>query len=354
MVKRKWRKYRLSRFFLVAYLFGIGLGFGLFQAEALGAEPQGGLNTIVSPWRGELLDGKQGAFYLKIQLEGFKGSPLLASDIRIVLVNIIAQTNYVFSHKLSTLDGFPRELWKVPNGKYSVARIEFIDPDGVRRQSVNFGQKFVIPKACLANLGKWTLSPKSPGSKTEGNASQNSNLAVGFEMVPNSYTEEGPKAESAIGAVVDGASGLIQKVFGGKRAVLAATGGGGANTSGGDLRAVVKFTRNIVMFFKLDLFKQNFMAKDVAAVLSTVDPAVRQCYIDRLDEINGENNVLKGTVALKILLSKATGTMKKIKVGESTLNDPKLIRCMTLELGKLSFPLKENAIGELTYTFDLR
>jgi hypothetical protein len=104
------------------------------------------------------------------------------------------------------------------------------------------------------------------------------------------------------------------------------------------------------MFYKLDLMKHNDHAKAIAGVLTVYDPNIRKCYTDRLDD----NDSLKGDVKFTFLLSKQTGTMAKLKRTGGSLGDPKLAECMYYELSQIQFPVSENMIGELTYTFDLQ
>ena len=46
--------------------------------------------------------------------------------------------------------------------------------------------------------------------------------------------------------------------------------------------------------------------------------------------------------------------MSKLRHTGGSLDDPKLIQCIFQQLGRIQFPVKENMLGELTYTFDFQ
>jgi len=294
--------------------------------------------NLVSPWRGALLESRQGAFYVKVALEGFKSNSLtgyVAGSVQITLTNLISQSTYMFTHRVADIEGFPAEMWRLPSGKYAVSKVELTDMAGkVRIYQEPKPRTFVVARQCLANFGLWKLRPVG-----------NQGLSVEFAMLPNSYTEEGRKSESSVAAVINGESGIVQEVFAGKKRLQ-----NPASDGSDGLRAVVTTTRNISLFYKLDLFKHNHRARDVAAVLNSFDGKIRECYTDALDQ----NSALKGQLTLQFLLSPQTKTMRKLKPAGGTLSDPKVVECVVLALGQLSFPINETMIGELTYSFDYK
>jgi hypothetical protein len=298
--------------------------------------------TIVSPWKGEYFSGKQGGLYVKIATEKFAASAqtkFLTGNIQITAYNLLSKRTYIVSHKMARIDGYPAEIWKLPSGKYELRSIEMVDTAGVRRRWVT-GLKnrktFIVKRQCLSNLGLWTLRPFGKDK-----------LSVKFEMIPNSYSEMGAKKESSVAVVLDGFSGLVQEQFGGKR-VLA--GADDDHSGKNEIRAVITYTRQISMFYALNLFRHNYLAQAVSQVLIVYDPNLRRCYTDRLEY----NENLRGDVKFTFLLSKASGTMTKLKNTGGSAADPKLVRCMYLELAQIQFPVKENIVGEVTYTYDIR
>lgn len=316
--------------------FVLALAAGLL----VGAGP-----LTLNEWKGEYFDKRQGGLYLKVALKNFKGSAqtkYITGNVQVVVWNLLKKKAYLISHPLGDDPAaFPRDMYKLPSGKYEVKQVVMVDAAGVKRiwKSENEGEKqtFLVKRQCLSNLGLWTLSPED---KT--------GLAVKFAMIPNTYKEEGDKKDSSVAAVLNGFTGLIQEKVGGKKVLK------GAETNyenANELRATITFTRQIAMFYKLDLFRHNHHGKAIANVLSVYDPNLRRCYTDRLDF----NDALRGDVKFTFLLSKQTGTMSKLKAsGGSAAGDPKLVECMYNELAAISFPVPENMIGELTYIYDVK
>jgi len=297
---------------------------------------------ITEPWKGEYFTAKQGGLYVKLLPKNFAPSAqtkFLTGNVQITVYNLLTKQLHMVSHSLGKVEGFPREIWKLSSGKYEIRSIEMIDMAGQKRRWVsgpNSRKTFIVSRQNISNLGLWTIAPFGKGK-----------LTVKFDMIPNSYSETGSKVESSVGAVIDGFSGLIQERFAGKRVIEGSDDGYSTNKQ---LRATAMFTRQISMFYALNLFRHNNMAREVSNVLVVYDPNIRRCYTDRLDE----REDLRGDVKFTFLLSKATGTMNKVKSTGGTANDPKLVRCMYLELGQMQFPVEENMVGEVTYTFDVQ
>lgn len=310
-------------------------------ALTLGAGPM-----PLNEWKGEYFDQKQGGLYLKVALKGFKGgkqTSVITGNVQVTIWNILKKKAYLVSHPLSGADAedaHPRDLWKLPSGKYEIKQIVMVDANGQKRvwkAEDEDKRTFLIKRQCISNLGMWTLSPDG---KTA--------LKAKFEMIPSAYEEDGDKSESSVAAVLNGYTGLIQEKIGGKKVLRGADNN---YEKSNEMRATITFTRQIAMFYKLDLFRHNYHGRAIANVLSVYDPNLRRCYTDRLDF----NDALRGDVKFTFLLSKQTGTMSKLKAtGGTAAGDPKLVECMYNELGAISFPVPENMIGELTYIYDVK
>lgn len=306
------------------------------------ADAKKAVNYTASPWKGEYFTQKQGGFYVKMLLKDFAASAqtkFLTGNIQVIAYNLLSKRQYIINHKMALTDGFPAEIWKLSSGKYEIRSIAMVDMAGVLRRwssGPDDRRTFLVPRQSLSNLGLWTLKPFGKDK-----------LSVKFDMIPNSYTESGSKSESSVAAVVDGFSGLIQQKIGGKKVIDGADDGYGGSKQ---IRATMTYTRQIAMFYALNLFRHNYLAQQVSQVLVVYDPNLRRCYTDRLEY----NEALKGDVKFTFLLSKSTGTMTRIKQSGGTMTDPKLIRCMYLELGAIQFPVSENIVGEVTYSFDVR
>lgn len=291
----------------------------------------------VKEWRGELVRPHEGVLYWRTALQGF--SKDVSSHITVIFYNIILQKNVVISQAQSPVDRFPREIWRVPSGKYAIDHIELIDGRGVRRtwqRSASSQVLIIVPRNMLSNLGIWKVTP-------EGAAG----LKVQFAPGKNVYSEEGPKTESSIAAVVNGFTGIVQEVFGGKKVI---TGSDANYSDSSQLRSVATTTRHIAMLYRLNLLKDENLNKDIVQTLSGFDSNFRGCYSRAL---NG-NLKLRGNIVLKVLISDKTGTMKQIRKTGGTLMDGDISDCLITELMQIPLPVHKNMIGELTFFFDMK
>lgn len=290
-------------------------------------------------WKGEHFDKAQGGVFLRILFAGFRSTTptrAMLGPVRITLSSLLDGKIYLITHEISSLGTGPRQIWKLPSGKFEIETVSTIDPFGTKRQwkKVKKGEKIVIVRRqCLSNLGTWHISP-----------SGGDGLSLSISMTPNDYQEEAPKAESSVAAVVDGLSGMVQEILGGKRVLKASERNFESKT---DMRHTVKYIRQISMFYRLDLFKHNYHGREIAKVLDTNDGIIRNCYSSALDA----NETLKGDLHFTFLLSTKSGTMMKLRHSGGGILDPKMINCVYTALGQMQFSVPENMIGDLRYTF---
>lgn len=293
-------------------------------------------------WKGEHFDKAQGGAYLRTSLLGFKASAqtrFMTGPIQITLENLLDKKVYILSYDPGELAMRSRQIWKFPAGKFLVKAISLVDTTGARRTwspSKSDRRIVIIRRHCLSNLGRWALAPVGANG-----------LRVQFAMAPNDYREEGTKRDSTVAAVVDGFSGLVQDELGGKRVLAAAKKGFESKT---EMRQVVKFTRQISMLYRLDLFKHNYQSKQIAQVLDLHDGMIRRCYTDALDAQDG----IHGDLRFTFLLSKDTGTMHKLRHTGGMITDPKMINCVYLSLAQMQFAATQNMVGEIRYTYDVK
>jgi len=293
--------------------------------------------VAVKEWKGEYFSRKEGGLFVKTIASGFR-VPALA-NVQVTVYGIIQQKYYTFSNTQVTPDAAPREIWKLPSGKYQVSRIDFTDGAGVRRMWLAKQDKpisFLIPRVMLSNLGLWTLSPEGV-----------SGLGVKFETAPNTYIEKNPKKDSSVAAVINGFTGSIQQIIGGKQVVDAADKGYSDQNS---IRATASFTRQIAMFYKVNLFKHNRYSKDVLGSLAAFDANLRSCYTVALEK----NSALKGDLVLQILASAKTGTIRQATRSKGTISDGAMIDCILAEIQQIPMPVQENMVGELTFMFEAK
>ncbi len=115
------------------------------------------------------------------------------------------------------------------------------------------------------------------------------------------------------------------------------------------MHAVASTTRQISMFFRLDLYKDNAFNSDVIQALQGFDSKLRGCYTGALNE----NNALRGNIVLKLLISEKTGTIRQIRRSGGSLVDGGLTNCLVKELLQIPLPVRKNMIGELSFMFDM-
>jgi hypothetical protein len=123
-----------------------------------------------------------------------------------------------------------------------------------------------------------------------------------------------------------------------------------STTDGEVILARYQATRFIKMLYKVDLRKNNGYARMVAEPITANEEKLRNCYSNRLDY----EPKLKGELALRFYLDKSSRTMQNITKTGGTINDTRLISCLTGELSKITFKTPHSMPGQLTYLFDVK
>lgn len=113
--------------------------------------------------------------------------------------------------------------------------------------------------------------------------------------------------------------------------------------------ATYRVLRQVSMFYKLDLLKDNVLTAAMADIMRTNDEKIRECYVSRLEEAP----TLKGQIALSFLVSKASGGIRRVSQVGGTLTDRPLLGCISRELAKLSLNPPKSLRGRLVYSFDV-
>jgi len=288
----------------------------------------------IKEWKGEYFKEKEGAVFVKTLTADFPKA--VTGKVQIVLYGIIQQQSFMFSNTQVDPSAPPREIWKLPSGKYRVDKIELTDAAGVKRvwtSNPKAPLAVLVPRVMLSNLGLWTIRPAG----TNG-------LNIKFAMVPNSYTEKAAAKDSSVAAVVNGFTGSIQKVIGGKKVLQ------GAEKQYSDentIRATATFTRQIEMFYRIELFKHNKYGKDVMQAIAAFDAPIRRCYTTALES----NGSLKGDLVFQVIASAKTGSIRQARKSRGAINDGTMTDCIIAELEQIPMPIDENMIGELFFTF---
>ena len=291
----------------------------------------------VKEWRGEYFKKKEGGVFVKTTAVGFPRP--VTSNVQITVFGIIQQQHYTFSNTQVAAGALPREIWKFQSGKYRLDRVELLDHAGVKRAWVanpNSPMAILVPRVALSNLGLWTISPAGA-----------TGLSIKFQMIPNSYSEKGAASDSSVAAVINGFTGSVQQVIGGKKVIE------GAERDYSDdntLRATASFTRQIGMYYRVDMFKHNKYAKDIMSAISAFDPKIRECYTRALNR----NGALKGDLVFQVVASVKTGTIRQARKSKGSIDEGTMIDCIIEELVQIPMPVQENMLGELTFIFEVK
>jgi hypothetical protein len=114
--------------------------------------------------------------------------------------------------------------------------------------------------------------------------------------------------------------------------------------------ATYRARREVAMFYRVDLRRDNAHSPAVAGVIRANDARLRTCYTDRLAEAPD----LKGQMVFSFRLSRRSGTMSRIARVGGSLDDKRLEQCLRQRLAKLAFHPPRDMGGTLAYDFDAR
>ena len=105
--------------------------------------------------------------------------------------------------------------------------------------------------------------------------------------------------------------------------------------------------RQIGMFYKLDLAKDNDQARSMVEIMRLFDERLRTCYTDRLED----QPDLSGLLIVRFKLQKNTSNMRKIKRAGGDLSDREMFRCVKRQLASMPFDPPRDIQGTLYYRF---
>jgi hypothetical protein len=294
-------------------------------------------DLLVDEWRGNGFMEDHGGFYIRVSLKDFPASEqttFMTTPIKFFLKNIETNNTHVFSHGITEVAFKNQQIWTLPVGRYRLSRIELIDLFGVKRSWSPIKEVvFTIKNRSISNFGFWLIRPW-----------ERAELFIGYKPTKNSYTESNSKEDSMVMEVIDGLTGASQEVFSGKN--------GGIETESPfgrkEVLSNIKSKRQIAMYYTLNLGRQNRQSQKIIRVIDVNDGAIRQCYLDLLNQ----DAKAKGNVKFSFLISKKTGVMQRITYGGGSLKKDTFLKCMTNSLGHLQFPVRESMLGELAFTFN--
>lgn len=112
--------------------------------------------------------------------------------------------------------------------------------------------------------------------------------------------------------------------------------------------ASYRLARQISMFYRLDLRKDNAHSLRVAAAMREHDNVLRDCYMKRLDD----SPQLRGNVELTFALSKTAQAFTEINHVGGSMKDKSLVGCLKQRLAEIPFSPPHDIHGSLNYSFN--
>ncbi len=310
------------------------LGFLLATWALLQAWAQN-LYTPLELWRGEYLQANQGAFYVRLKLQDFKSSSRgqsITTNVFIHLVDERQNKRYVLSQALGE-ETDPLQIWKIPQGHYTMQKLTLNDNTGRTRQWLSPGKpQITIRKFFLTNMGLVTLSPF-----------EKTGLKLRFQSQPNLY-QNSYAHESFIG-VVDGYTNKAQAKLGGKEVMINAQ---KEYSSANEARAVFSHKRDIQMIYRINLVNAPQLNARVAQTFANQDLDLRRCYMEELDR----NEALRGNASFRFQIARSDGTMQKIAYRGGSLKSNRVVQCLYFNMGKMQFPIATDVAGDINFFFN--
>ncbi len=275
-------------------------------------------------WEGEDIDAKDGGLFISFQLSE-ASQDALQSDISMSVVNLITKKVFEFSQPAGKSD--QPIIWRFPSGKYGIRTIKALGADG-KVYNAKFkkksGRKFIVRKRFLSNLSTLIITTE-PGEI----------LSIQIQRAKSRYNPTDAVILKNFKGVTNGFKGKVEIEF-------------GKDPPPDSAQSESKANREIGMFFRLNLFKNNAMAPMVAAAIASVDSQIRDCYGDALQRLGD----IRGDAKFKFALAKQAGPFKKISIGTGSIGDQQFHECMLVALQQLKFPEIKAMLGELVYYFE--
>lgn len=275
-------------------------------------------------WNGEALARDEGVLYIQGSIINADAQPK-GGAFTALLQGQTTKLMYQLYFEALDIGMHPDRVWKLKADRYLILDLKHIDKQGKSWQWRGPYRAPVLVKAqALANGGIWYLVQLKQAGK----------LSFLIKSAKNVFRVE--KTQGSLTEVFDALSGAQQLSFRQRSAERA-----------GEIRAVMRSTRTISLFYKIDLFRQNHYAQDVMEVIQTHDADLRTCYSELLDRRAGE----RGELSFQIILSHNTHSIKTIKIKKADIREERFLECLYYKLMALSFPVSESVLGELTFTF---
>lgn len=283
--------------------------------------------SIPKVWNGELMESDQGAIAIHSVIFDMDAGAVDGA-FSFLLKGRTNKIVYSFQSPTQNPKAPPAMIWKIKDDVYDLMEVSLINRRGQRLVLKGpYKKAFTVKAGSLSILGEWFLVQAKDGKE----------LRLLVKAQPNRTPVE--RLQKTFRSVISGLDGDVLQQFDKKNPAAAP----------GQIRAAIRSQRSILMTYKLDLFQDNRVAGQVAAVLSTNDADIRSCYTDLLET----TDAISGTLAYTFVYSGSVQGIKALKIKNSGIKDPRFLECMSYKLRGLTFPIAKSMIGELTFQFQV-
>jgi hypothetical protein len=289
--------------------------------------------TKLNQWTAGPLSPDEGALFLYFEPSAkTSAAEVIQSEVTVSVLNLITKKTYAFSQSIGR--GASPTIWRLPSGKYVVRSLKAMGSDGKvynARFQKKVGKRFLIKKQHISHLSTWIVFTVA------GDA-----LKIGIKKQKNSYQPTDAEVLKNFKGIINGLNGKMELPFDPPESE------DDESTKKPAADPLISSTRTIGMFFRLNMFKNNSHAPQIAAMIASIDQKIRKCYADALDR----NPESRGEVVYRFAISKETKNFKKLSVSKSAISDEEMQNCIATHLTELQLPALKSMIGELIFNFE--
>ncbi len=282
-------------------------------------------NTVLPKiWRGEIIEEDQGlvglySIMIDTQVKHRNG------DFSFLLRGRKTKILYNFSVRTQEPNLPPNQYWRIREDTYDLVQLNYVDEFGKARSwKGTYPKALIVSSQALNSLGIWYIVTL----KDEH---------VRILLKPLVFKAPLARWKGAVQSVTDAFTGSVTSRY------VPELGGEGQG-----IRKVLRGVRSIEMQYKLDLFKLNTHAPEMAKVLQANDADIRSCYTDLLDK----EPSAKGNLIYSFVYSGNEQSIKSLKIKQSNIPSPDFKECLYFKIRGLSFPLRHSLAGELSFQFN--
>lgn len=309
---------RIAWVYLVLVCFAMAAG-----SKELFAQP---LSTP-KVWNGEIIESDQGLVTLYAEMIDARVKNR-SGPFSFLLRGKTTKLTYNFSAATQEPKLPPTQYWKIKADVYEILEVNFVDEKGrARKWKGPYPRTLTVTSRSLASLGNWYMVTLKDDQ-------------VKILLKPVHIKLPLDKWKGSVQSITNAFTGSVLSRY---KPIAA--------DKNKDFRRVFRSTRSIQMVYKLDLFRMNSHAAEMAKVLQANDADIRSCYTDLIDK----QSDAKGNLIYSFVYSGINQGIKSMKVKSTgpKLKDTEFSECLYFKLRGLTFPLRQSLAGELSFQFNI-